>query len=430
MRYLFAGSINRSGGSLLMRLLDGHPDVVSYPIEYGFPKSGRFYPFVDQPPGNGTPLDIPEFEPERDTDILNFLDIPENKPLVTHRWGKERADPVGVRLNYLEKEFYGQVKTDFDYGKYIRLLREYGAEAKSLQDVYDARHKAYFHAWDDGKYIHNMEYVAFHDSGGLFTDIERFFKEFKTSIFIYPMRNIYGYIASEKTRIARRFYGSRRFPKVKMPNYLIKIFKTYDLNALIRTWLVALTRVVILQERYGPKGKFFVYQYENLLDRTEDVMRALCAASGLRFNSCLLTPTIAGQPWGGSSHQGEQSGINPDLAHYYPEVLSQGELDEIQRQCGSLMQFLEENKLTPTDLTRIPKNKLFDYEFQKKYAHDEEKWALYCAFAFTGARRVVVWAPDRNAVFAYIYSKWIQMIHLPRLWRLRMLPGWGKQNYT
>ena len=429
MRYLFAGSINRSGGSLLMRLLDGHSDVMSYPIEFGFPKSNRFFPFVDHL--NGTPLDIPEFKPERDSDILKFLDISETKPPVTHRWGKEGADPVGVRLNYLEKEFYGKVNTNFDYDKYIRLLREYGAQAKSLQDVYDARHKAYFHAWDDGKYIHNMEYVAFHDSGGIFiTNIEKFFEEFKTSVFIYPIRSVYGYISSEKTRIARRFYGSRRFPKVKMPNYFVKMFKTYDLNALIRTWLVALTRVVILQERFGVDGKFFVYRYENLLDRTEDVMRALCAASGLRFVPCLLTPTIAHQPWGGSSHQGKQSGINRDLAHYYPEVLSQEELDQIQEQCGPLIAFLEQSKSTPTALTEIPRDKLFDYEFQKKYSVDREKWALYCAFAFTGVRRVLIWAPDKNAVFAYMYSKWIQMIHMPRLWRLRTFPGWGKQNYT
>ena len=61
------------------------------------------------------------------------------------------------------------------------------------------------------------------------------------------------------------------------------------------------------------------------------------------------------------------------------------------------------------------KNKLFDYEFQKKYAHDEDKWALYCAFAFTGARRVVVWAPDRNAVFAYIYSNFIHYLNCFRM---------------
>ena len=40
---IFIGGINRSGGSLLARLFDGHPHILSYPTEIPFPHSQDFY---------------------------------------------------------------------------------------------------------------------------------------------------------------------------------------------------------------------------------------------------------------------------------------------------------------------------------------------------------------------------------------------------
>ena len=36
MDFIFIAGINRSGGSLLARLFDGHKDFASYPMEVGF----------------------------------------------------------------------------------------------------------------------------------------------------------------------------------------------------------------------------------------------------------------------------------------------------------------------------------------------------------------------------------------------------------
>ena len=40
---IYIAAINRSGGSLLARLLDNHSKVLSYPIEIGFPTFDNFY---------------------------------------------------------------------------------------------------------------------------------------------------------------------------------------------------------------------------------------------------------------------------------------------------------------------------------------------------------------------------------------------------
>lgn len=429
MIYIHIGSINRSGGSLLNRLFDGHPDVASYPIEWGFSKSFKFYPFVDYL--NGTPLEIHDFDPEKNSNILEYHNIPELKPKVVHQWGKEKADPVGVRNNYLEKEFYGKIKTDFDYSTYIALLKKYEKDVCTLHDIFDAKHRAYFEAWDNGKHVQNMQYVVTHDSGGIFqTDIDKYFEEFDGSIWIYPIRGITGYIASEKTRIARRYYGSRRFPKIKMPNRMVKLFRAYDLEALIRTFQVAITRVAILQEKFGIGARFIVYRYENLVNNPQEVVQYICDKSGLSFDKCLLQPTIAGYPWGGSSHQGKQQGINKGLIDYYHDVLGDEELELIEKRCGPIMKHLNSCTSTPVDLTKIPKIDLYDYSYQKRYSEDSEKWALYCAYAFTSMRRKLIWSPDITAVLAYIYSKWVHLAHIPRLIKLNLFPGLGKQNYT
>jgi len=429
MKYIHIGAINRSGGSLLTRLLDGHPDVASYPLEIAFPFDYQFYPFVDHLAG--TPTSLPDYNQETGKAALDYLGVAGIKGEVVHRWGKERGDPVGVRKNYIEKEFYGKVKTDFDYLDYVDEIKLKSEQARTLQDIYDVKHRAYFNAWDKGAHAGSLNYVVTHTSDGLFlSDMDKYFSEFQGSLFVTPVRDITGYIASEKTRICRRFYGSRRFPKVKMPNFFVKTFKAYDIKALIRCWMVALTRIVVLQEKYGVDGNFLVYRYENLINRTDEVVKDICTKSGLSYTEDLLQPTLMGKPWGGNSHQGKQSGVNKDLAKYYTKVLTDEELEIIDEHCGPVLDFLNNCKDTPCDLTQIPKQFLFDYEFQKKYFDDKEKIAIYTAFAFTGMRKKLISAPDFTSVAAYLYSKMVYVVHIPRLIKLNLFPGLGKQNYT
>ena len=57
-----------------------------------------------------------------------------------------------------------------------------------------------------------------HDSGGLYlTNIDKFFEVYHGSRFIVPIRDVLGYIASEKVRLARIYFGSRRFNKPILP---------------------------------------------------------------------------------------------------------------------------------------------------------------------------------------------------------------------
>jgi hypothetical protein len=159
-------------------------------------------------------------------------------------------------------------------------------------------------------------------------------------------------------------------------------------------------------------------------------MKAVSKKINLKYDPCLLTPTLAGNPWGGSSHQGKQTGINPKLAEYFNEVLTDKEISIIDKSCGSLLQYLDEDKSALLDLTNLNKNYLYDYNYQKRYFYDEEKTAMYSFIINCGRRRVLITPPDLNSVFAYVYSKIIKIIHIPRLFKLKYFPGVGKQNYT
>ena len=423
------GSINRSGGSLLARLFDGHPKILSYPLELAFPVDNNYYPFFES--YTGVPEAVPYFNPSENQDIDTLLNLPKQKSKIVLKWGKEESDAIGVRKNYLEKVFYGKVKTNFDYEKFRAELEKRAKNAKNIQELWNIRHDTYFDAWDNGKYKDNPEYVVMQSSSGLYmSNIDEYFREFRGSFFIHPIRDIMCYVASEKTRLARRFYGSRRFSYPKFPNFLVKKFSHYDLNAIIRAWMVAITRVVLLQEKYGVNGKFIVYGNENLLHNTKETMDYFCKKMGFEFHPILLEPTIALQPWKGNSHQGAREGVSKDLATYYIKVLMPDEINKINKIAGKVRNYLLSLKTTPLDMTKIPKEYLYDYEYQEKYFDNKEKLVLYYGVINSGTRKVMVKSQNITSVMAFLYSKMIQIIHVPRMLKLRFLPGLGKQNYT
>ena len=91
MDFVFIAGINRSGGSLLGRLFDGHKDFASYPMEVGFKFDDSSYGFSDKI--TGTPTYIPDFK-----DNINPVKyFNAEKEIVSYKWGKETRGKFGVR---------------------------------------------------------------------------------------------------------------------------------------------------------------------------------------------------------------------------------------------------------------------------------------------------------------------------------------------
>ena len=269
MNFIHIAGINRSGGSLLARLFDGHKEFASYPMEVGFNFDYNSFGFLDKL--TGTPTYISEFH--NNINPIEYFNA--GKEVVYYKWGKESSGKFGVRKNYLEKAYFEKtIKTNFDHQQYVKKLSEYCSKSNSNQDFFEGKHKAYFESWDNSAYFNDPKYVVTHSSSGLFlSNFDRYFNDFRNSYILIPIRDCIGYIAAEKTRIARRFFGSRRFSKPLPPNLLVKYFNAYDLNSIITTWLVAISRIKLLQEKYASNNRLITYRFEKLVESPSEVMK-------------------------------------------------------------------------------------------------------------------------------------------------------------
>ena len=454
-KLIFIGAINRSGGSLLPRLLDGHKNIVSYPLELPFFHDNSYYKITDNYAGipstipsleNGrlskeskflypglshslTPTNISE---KRDFDKFELVNIPKSKPKIPTKWGKERSDVIGVRKNYLEKSFYENVKTDFDYEKFVKNFKTYSEGKSNWNEIHYAKHKAYFESWDKGKYLTNdTSHVVMHSSGGLYlTNIDEFFQIYNDSRFVIPVRDVLGYIASEKIRLARIFFGARRFNKPTLPSLFIKNFNYYDLSAKIRNWTTSVTRARLLQETFGVNENLIIYNHEKLVNDTEKVMKAFSTNLKIDYTKSLCEPTIGNLPWGGNSHYGKSKGINKDVITNYKRVLNENEINFILKQTKNLRDKILNRDESFLDLTNISEDCFNDYFYQKKYFSDKEKITLYYSLVNSAGRKVNVKKPGWLGLFSLIFSFYAYLFNIPRLIKLKLFPGLGKQNYT
>ncbi len=457
LKQIFIGAINRSGGSLLARLFDGHKQIASYPLELPFPHNNAFYEIADN--FAGIPMSIPIYE----NNILNekskflypgnhsrsltptsfdfkkfffdkydLLNVPKQKPKVETAWGKENSDILGVRKNYLEKSFYDNVKTDFDYDNFISLLKKYSNDESSWVQTNNAKHLAFFESWDKGKNLSkNTTHVVTHESGGLYTtNIDDFFQIYEDSRFIVPVRDVLGYVASEKIRLARIYFGSRRFNKPILPFFLIKKFQEYDLRAKLRNWTTSITRIHLLQKEFGINKNFIAYSNENLVKNTSEVMKSFTDNLKIEFDEIICKPTIGGRPWGGNSHYGKSLGVNKNTLNNYKKVLSFDEIEFIKKHTGNLREEILSQKSTFLDFSNIQKKNFKDLYYQEKYFHDKEKITLYYSLVNYGGRKVNVKKVSYLSIFAILFSIYSYIYNIPRLIKLKYFPGVGKQNYT
>ena len=107
---------------------------------------------------------------------------------------------------------------------------------------------------------------------------------------------------------------------------------------------------------------------------------------------------------------------------------------ELTKLCNSpkknIDSILNQNNEVITDLTKIDEKNFFDYKTQKLYSNDLEKWSIYCSLGFRGFRDSKVQKPYFFQIIYYIFSIFVKFYHVPRLIKLKLFKGKGKQNYT
>ena len=284
--------IQRSGGSLLSQFFDGHPEVHAHPHELmlGYKKK-YIWPRID----------LNEY-PERWFRIL-FENIVIKHALEGYKKGKGNNSFFPFIFNpYLQN----------------RIFMEYIDSVKplTLRTVFDAYMTSYFGAW-----LNNQNYNGKKKFVTAFTP-RLSMKQENMDIFfdVYPDGRLISLI---------------RDPKNWFPSALRHGSKLYgDLQRAISQWKDSTQAMLRNKKRYG--DRICLIKFEDLVSKTEVVMRYLAKFIDIEFEDMLLVPTFNKLPIkANTSFKVENHGVlNSTLSRY--KTLTESELDSIEEMTGEI----------------------------------------------------------------------------------------------
>ena len=277
--------IQRSGGSLLSQLFDGHGEVHAHPHELmiGYPKK-NLWPRIDL-----------RDKPERWFEVL-FEDIVIKHFREGYKKGKkhERTFPF-VFLPSLQKKIF------------LRYLDSIGYP--TLRDVFDAYLTSYFGAWlnyqnPDGR---KKFVTAFTPRLAMMKNsVESFFEVYPDGLLISIVRD----------------------PKNWYPSALRhEPVKYGDIRNALGLWHASTQAMMWNKEKFGER--FCIIKFEDLVSKTEPVMRHLAYFLGIQFDEILLTPTFNKSPIrANTSFELEEAGLLQSALTRY-KTLKEEELEII-----------------------------------------------------------------------------------------------------
>jgi len=282
--------IQRSGGSMLSQLFDGHPEVHAHPheLKVGYPRKH-----------NWPPIDLGD-RPERWFEIL-FEDS-----VLQHLWHgykkmeKYKETFLFIFLPSLQKKLFL---------KYFESM-----DNINQRDVFDAYMTSYFGAW-----VNNQNRLGPKKIVTAFTPRLAFMEMNMVSFF--------------KTYPDGRLISVVRDPKNWFPSATRhKLDKYGDIKHALEQWLDSAKSMVQNKKRYG--DRVCIISFEDLVRRTEAVMRYLADFLKIRFDDILLTPTFNKIPVKpNTSFKLENPGIMISALERY-KTLSREELNIIEAMTG------------------------------------------------------------------------------------------------
>jgi Sulfotransferase family len=288
--------IQRSGGTLLSQLFDGHPEVHAHPHEICIGKPHKW----DWPP-----LDLSA--PERWFATLN-------EPLLAE-W---------VETGYVKDQTVlrkGGRSDVFPFVFSLELQREIfergAAGAEREREVLDAYFTSYFNAWLDNHNLYagpKRAVVGFTPRLAMELErVERFFAAYPDGMLVSIVRDPRGWYASARQH--RKYYA--------------------DLEQSIGLWRASTESAIEAAGRFA--DRVVVLTYEQLLEDTEANVAALASRMGISMTPDLLVPTFNGRPIRANSSEAvERAGILPERGSAYHDLLDRDEIAAIERHAGDL----------------------------------------------------------------------------------------------
>ena len=279
--------VQRSGGSLLSQLFDGHPELHAHPheLKIGYPKK-YMWPKIDL-----------KEHPQRWLEML-FED-----KVIEHSKG-------GYKKERKQDEVFPFIFMPSVQRKvFLRYLSS--VDSITWRDVFDAYMTSYFGAWinNQNRYGQKKYVTAFTPRLAMIEDnMESFFE-------VYPDGRLLSIV---------------RDPKNWYPSAVRHRSNVYgDIRKSIDLWKTSTKAALRNKEKYGER--VCIVRFEDLVSKTESVMSYMADFLGINFDNILLVPTFNKCPIrANTSFDAEQHGIVASTLSRY-KMLSEEELKIIEK---------------------------------------------------------------------------------------------------
>jgi hypothetical protein len=307
---LLISEVQRSGGTLLSQLLDGHPDIAAHPHEIKI--------------GHPTDEDWPPIDPSLGADEnFNILFDAKITEMVREGYAKGKSTRNSTR-----HPFYYVPRLQYAV---FRHLFESQPPATN-RDILDHFLTGYFNAWLNyqGNLTAKRWISAFAPClANHQANVTAFFETYPDGRIVQVLRDPATWYPSAKQH--RKSAWSQK-----------------DIEGLLDMWCLSATAMVRNKSRHP--DKVIVVRFEDLVGDTADTMRVLAGELGIGFDQILLNPTFNGRPVrANSSFSVQSSGVlNETLQRQ--KTLTDEDRIIIERRCRAIYDQTSALALRPADM--------------------------------------------------------------------------------
>jgi hypothetical protein len=277
--WVLISQIQRSGGSLLSQLLDGHPQLYVHPSELriGYPTKDK-YPAINL-------SDPPE---------IIFENLSEAKAINMHvKDGYSKYSP-GMD-NLADQPTYPFIfSIELQKSLFISLFNQ--IKPSTQRQVLDCYITAYFNSWIDYQGIYrdptSVKYCAAFVArlACNLSNIDNFFKDYPDGKILTIVRDPVSWFASARKHL---------------PNVYSNLVES------IKLWNQSATSSIKIVDKYPNKSKLLIF--EELLMQPQKTMKMVSDFIGIDFTETLLMPSFNGMRIkANTSFQAKSFGINKE----------------------------------------------------------------------------------------------------------------------
>jgi hypothetical protein len=288
----------RSGGTLLARLFDGHPECHAHPHELliGYPRAHTW----------------PELPLDEAPEVW-FAKLKEGYLSTLFLKGRRKV-PLKAPGEKSKGGYPFILPPAFQR---LLFLDEVGRRAPigSEREVLDCYMTSLFNAWLDNQNLRGARkrwVVAFSPRRAWGEGLERFFGIYPDGRLISILRDPLSWFAS----------AQGRDPEAEP-------------HGLLELWKRSAREMLEAERRFGER--VYVVRFEELVLDTAGTMRGLADWLGIGFDERLAVPTFNGYPVGpNSSYETSRTGVLADPVERYKQLLSDDQQELIRSECEQL----------------------------------------------------------------------------------------------